>query len=100
MSEQLPFVHRRTRLLFGLAAAIALVVTGIFAFVGDGVDVPAATGSRRGIVDLEHTAVWALLTAAFGAAAADGRWSRTANGLAMGAGVGYAAFLIAVFWWP
>ncbi len=81
---------------YALAAAGALAVTIVFATIGDGVEVPGATGLRRVVVDVGHTAVWGLLTAAFGLAAVRGRWTRLANGLAVAAGVGYAVFLVAV----
>lgn len=64
----------------------ALGVATLFATVGDGVDVPGAAGLRRLLVDHAHTAVWALLAAAFGTAAVRDGWTRTANGLALAAG--------------
>jgi hypothetical protein len=87
------------RVWFTLAAAVALVVTVIFGTVGDGVDVPEATGLRAFVIDGGHTAVWALLTAAFAIAAVRRRWNPVSNGLAVAAGVIYAVFLIAVFVW-
>jgi hypothetical protein len=89
----------RQRVVFSLAAAIALVVTVVFATVGDGVDVPDAVGLRAVVVDGGHTAVWALLTVAFAIAAVRGRWGRVSNGVAVAAGILYAVFLIAVFVW-
>ncbi len=89
----------RRRAAFSLAAAVALVVTVVFATVGDGVEVPDATGLRAIIVDGGHTAVWALLTVAFAIAAVRGRWGRVSNGFAVAAGILYAVFLIAVFVW-
>ena len=80
---------------YALAAAGALAVTIVFATVGDGVEV-AATGPRRVVVDLGHTAVWALLTAAFGTAAVRSGWSRFSNGLALAAGATYGVFLLSV----
>ena len=81
---------------YALAAAGALAVTLVFATVGDGVEVAAATGPRRVVVDLGHTAVWALLTAAFGTAAVRSGWNRLSNGLALAAGATYGVFLLAV----
>lgn len=81
---------------FALAAAGALAVSIVFATVGDGVEVDGAIGPRRMVVDAGHTAVWVLLTAAFGTAAVRGRWSRLSNGLALAAGATYAVFLLAV----
>jgi hypothetical protein len=89
----------RARALYGLASAAALVVTVVFATVGDGVETPEATGLRLAVVDGGHTLVWALLTAAFAIAAVRARWGRLSNGLAVAAGIAYAIFLIAVFVW-
>ncbi len=86
---------RRRRLLFGVGAGVALVVTAVFATVGDGVDVEAS-GLRGALVDYGHTVVWALLTAALGIAAATGRWEHASNALAVAAGALYAAFLVAL----
>ena len=94
-----PRARRRTRAVFGAAAAVALVVTVVFATVGDGVEVPEATGLRAVIIDRGHTVVWILLTLAFAVATVRGRWSRTAGGLAVAAGLMYAVFLLAVFLW-
>lgn len=88
---------RRARLLFSVAAVVSLGVTVVFTFVGDGVDIPHATGLQGAIVDLGHTVVWALLTLAFGAAAARGRWARGSNAVAVAAGILYLVFLVAVF---
>lgn len=84
---------------FALAAAVAAAVAVVFATVGDGVEVPEATGIRALIVDVGHTAVWALLAVAFAIAAARGRWSRLSHGIALAGGVVYVAFLAAVFLW-
>lgn len=89
----------RRRVAFSLAAAVALVVTVVFATIGDGVEVPDAAGLRAVVVDSGHTAVWALLTVAFAIAAVRGRWGRVSNGFAVAAGILYAVFLIAVFVW-
>ncbi len=86
----------RIRRRYALAAAGALAVTIVFATIGDGVEVPGATGPARVVVDVGHIAVWGLLTAAFVVAAARGRWTRPANALAVVAGIGYAVFLLAV----
>lgn len=86
----------RKRLLFRIGAGVALVVTIIFATVGDGVQTEA-TGLRGAVVDYGHTAVWALLAAALGIAAATGTWQRASNALAVAAGLLYAAFLAALF---
>ena len=90
----------RTRALFVGAALISLVVTVVFATVGDGVAVAEATGLRAVVVEAGHTLVWALLAAAFAIAAARARWSRLSNAIAITAGVVYLLFLIAVFLWP
>lgn len=86
----------RKRLLFGVGAGVALVVTIIFATVGDGVEAEA-TGLRGAVLDYGHTGVWALLAAALGIAAAAGRWQRASSALAVAAGVLYAVFLAALF---
>lgn len=86
----------RKRLLFGIGAGVALVVTLIFATVGDGVE-SEATGLRGAVVDYGHTAVWALLAVALGIAAAAGTWQRASSTLAITAGLLYAAFLAALF---
>ena len=90
----------RTRALFGGTALISLVVTVVFATVGDGVAVAEATGLRAVIVEAGHTLVWAMLTGAFAIAVARARWSRLSNAIAIAAGVVYLLFLIAVFLWP
>lgn len=84
---------------FLAATAAATAVTVVFATVGDGVDVPDATGPRALVVDVGHTAVWALLAAAFAIAAARGRWTPLSNRIALAAGAVYAVFLVAVFVW-
>jgi hypothetical protein len=83
-------------LVFGVGAGVALLVTTVFATVGDGVDAEAS-GLRGVLVDFGHTGVWALLTAALGIAAAAGTWQHASNVLAGAAGVVYAAFLVALF---
>jgi hypothetical protein len=88
----------RTRVLFGAATAVALVVTVVFATVGDGVEAEA-TGLRAVVIEAGHTLVWALLTVAFAIATVGARWSRLSNAIALAAGVTYAVFLIAVFVW-
>ncbi|HYP73616.1 MAG TPA: hypothetical protein VEP72_05955 [Microbacterium sp.] len=97
MTETIPAPRRRW---FTLAAVVAAVVAVVFSTVGDGVEVPDATGVRRVIVDLGHQAVWALLAGAFAAAAARGRWGRPSQVLAVAAGILYLVFLSAVFLWP
>jgi len=87
---------KRPRLLFGIGAGVALVVTIVFATVGDGVDAEA-TGLRGAVVDYGHTLVWAFLALALGIAAVAGRWQRASNALAVAAGVLYGAFLVALF---
>lgn len=87
---------KRPRLLFGIGTGVALVVTIVFATVGDGVDAEA-TGLRGAVVDYGHTLVWALLALALGIAAVAGRWQRVSNALAVAAGVLYGAFLVALF---
>ncbi|WP_425837577.1 hypothetical protein [Microbacterium sp. PA5] len=84
---------------FLAATAAATAVTVVFATVGDGVEVPGATGLRALVVDVGHTAVWALLAGAFAIAAARGRWTPPSNRLALAAAVVYAVFLVAVFVW-
>jgi len=84
---------------FAAAAAISTAVTLVFATIGDGVDVPEATGIRSLVVDAGHTAVWALLAVAFAIAAVRGRWTRLSNGIALAGGAVYVAFLVAVFLW-
>lgn len=90
----------RSRLLFAFAAGAALVVSVIFATVGDGVDVPDATGLRAAVVECGHILVWMLLTLAFTIAAVRGRWTRLAGLVALVAGLSYAVFLISVLLWP
>lgn len=87
----------RARALYATASVLALAVTVVFATVGDGVDAPEAGGLRRAVIEGGHILVWALLTVAFGIAAARGSWTRLSNGIAIAAGVTYAVFLIAVF---
>lgn len=91
----------RARVLFGAAAAVALVVAVVFASVGDGVEVEVAeaTGLRAVVIEGGHTLVWVLLAIAFAIATVRAKWSRLSNVLAIAAGITYAAFLIAVFVW-
>jgi hypothetical protein len=81
--------------LFTAGALVAAAVTVVFATIGDGVEV-AAQGWAAPVIDYGHTAVWALLTAALGAAALTGRWTRTSGVLAAAALGVYALFLLAV----
>ena len=97
MPETIPAPRRRW---FTLAAVVAAVVAVVFSTVGDGVEVPDATGARRVIVDLGHQGVWVLLAGALAAAATRGRWGRPSQVLAVGAGILYLVFLSAVFLWP
>lgn len=90
---------RRTRRRFALAAVIAAAVTIVFATVGDGVAAPEATGLRLVIVEAGHTAVWALLSAAFTIAAVRARWTTPSQIVAVSAGILYVVFLLAVFVW-
>lgn len=92
--------RRSRRPLFVIAAVGAALVTAIFATVGDGVEVEAATGVRAAIVDHGHTLVWALLTVAFTIATVRGGWVRPAGAVAVTAAIVYAVFLFAVFLWP
>lgn len=87
----------RARRGYTVAAAVALVVTVVFATVGDGVDVPDAAGLRAVAVDHGHTLVWILLTLAFAIAALRAKWNPASQVIAVAAGVVYALFLIAVF---
>lgn len=89
----------RVRTMYGIAAAVALLVTVIFATLGDGVDVREASGLRGVIVDDGHTLVWVLLTVAFAIATVRARWTRLAGAVAVAAGIVYAVFLVAVFLW-
>lgn len=79
-----------------LGTTVAVAVTVIFATVGDGVEVPEATGLRRLAVEAGHIAVWALLSVAFLIAAVRGRWDGPAGRVAVAAGITYALFLLAV----
>lgn len=90
---------RRRRLAFSGAAALSLAVAVVFATVGDGVDVPEATGARLIVIEVGHTGVWVLLATAFAIAAVRRRWSPLSNGIAVAAGILYAIFLVAVFVW-
>ncbi len=92
-------VPRRRRLWYLVAALGASAVAILFATVGDGVDVPDATGLRRVVLDTGHQLVWVLLGGAFAVAAARGRWSGVSQALALGGGVVYVVFLVAVFLW-
>lgn len=92
-----PLSPSQRRLMFGGAAVIALIVTVIFLTIGDGVDVPDASGIRAFIVDCGHTAVWVLLSIAFAIAAAAAKWTRVSQAVAVTAGVIYVAFLLSVF---
>ncbi len=81
---------------FALAAATSTVVAVVFLTVGDGVSAGDAVGVRRIVLDHGHTLTWILLAAAFWCAAAQGRWSRAAGGLALAAAASYVVFLISV----
>ena len=90
----------RIRRLYGIAAAGALAVTIIFATVGDGVDVPEATGLRSVVIGFGHTLVWALLTVALLIAAIRRQWSIPSQIVAVAAAMSYGLFLFDVFLWP
>lgn len=92
--------NSRVRRWYGIAAAGTLAVTILFATIGDGVEVPEATGLRHIIVAFGHTLVWALLTLAFSIATIRGRWSKPSQILAITAAISYGLFLFAVFIWP
>lgn len=95
-----PPTPRSKRPLFALATLGTATVTAVFATVGDGVEVADASGLRALVIDVGHTGVWALLTAAFAIAAVRSRWNRVSNGVAVAAGILYLVFLGAVFVWP
>src|SRR5699024_8538921 len=59
--------------------ACTLTVTILFATIGDGVDVPEATGLRHLVITFGHTLVLGLLTVAFLNAAIRQRWNRTSQ---------------------
>lgn len=80
-----------------MGAAVATVVAVVFGTVGDGVPAATAAGPRGLVVDHGHTLTWVLLALALGIAAVRGRWTAPSQGLAVAAGVSYAAFLLAVF---
>lgn len=99
-TEQAPTGGDRTarkRLIFALCAVVAAGVAVVFATIGDGVNIPEATGTRRILIDYAHTAVWVFLAAAFGVGALTGRWGQVAQWLAGGAAACYLTFLVAVF---
>jgi len=81
--------------LFAAAALVAAAVTVVFATIGDGVEV-SAQGWAAPVIDYGHTIVWALLTAALGAAALTGRWTRASGVMAGAALAVYGLFLLAV----
>lgn len=85
------------RALFALAAVVAAAVTGIFAFVGDGVPPRTDGGILAMVANHGHTAAWFLLTVAFAVAAVRGAWSTASQVPAMGGLACYAAFLFATF---
>ncbi|MBN7793220.1 hypothetical protein [Microbacterium esteraromaticum] len=87
---------RPRRLWFALGAVLAAVVAGIFALIGDGVEVEAS-GIAGWIIGYAHTAVWVLLAAALTIAAIRGAWTRAAGVVAVVAGVMYAVFLVTLF---
>lgn len=88
-----------TQRWYGIAAAGTLIVTIIFATVGDGVEVSEATGLRYTVIAFGHTLVWVLLTVAFVIAAARGQWSKPSQIFAVAAAISYGSFLFAVFIW-
>ncbi|GAA4897981.1 hypothetical protein GCM10025789_14930 [Tessaracoccus lubricantis] len=90
-------VQRSRRVMFAVGCLAALTVTVIFLTLGDGVGASPAFGLRGVLVEVGHTAAWALLAVAFGLAAVRGRWSKVSNGLALAALGLYVAFLAAVF---
>lgn len=90
----------RARALYGVGALVSLIVAVTFLTVGDGVEVAEATGLRRFVIEVGHSAVWVLLFAAFALAAARATWSRMSGRIATAAGIVYAVFLGAVFVWP
>ncbi|WP_062518934.1 hypothetical protein [Demequina silvatica] len=87
----------RTQGWFALGAAAAAAVALVFATVGDGVPASEATGGVALVTDHGHTAVWVVLAASLGIAAARGGWNRLSGALAWIALALYAAFLAATF---
>lgn len=73
----------RFRRRYGIAAACTLTVTILFVTIGDGVDVPEATGLRHLVITFGHTLVLGLLTVAFLIAAIRQRWNRTSQAVAV-----------------
>lgn len=98
MSGERPARPRRA--WFAAAAAASALIATVFATVGDGVEVPTASGVRAVVIDAGHTLVWLLLALAFLSAAVRGRWGRLSQVLALAAGGLYLLFLSAVFLWP
>lgn len=89
----------RRRWFFTAAAGVAGIVTVVFATLGDGVDIPAE-GWAGIVIDYGHTAVWALLSAAFAVAAVRGGWQRISGVLAGIALAVYVLFVVLVLLGP
>lgn len=85
----------RQRRMSAAAAGVAAIIAIVFATIGDGVEAQAQ-GWAGAIAAYGHTAVWALLAAAFGVAAALGRWQRLSGGLALAALALYLTFVAVV----
>ena len=73
----------RSRRRYGIAAACTLTVTILFVTIGDGVDVPEATGLRHLVIACGHTLAWGFLTVASLIAAIRQRWNRTSQAVAV-----------------
>ncbi|WP_353815052.1 hypothetical protein [Agromyces sp. SYSU T00266] len=87
------------RVLFSVAAAVALLATVLYIAPGDRVGFDVGELTRQRTSALAHAAMWASLTASFVVAAIRGAWSTVSTVFALIAGACFVYFLYAVYFW-
>ncbi|QKJ20957.1 hypothetical protein [Microbacterium hominis] len=87
------------RILFFVAAAIALLTTVLYVAPGDRVDFDVSELTRQRTSAIAHAAMWASLTVSFVVAGIRGAWGTVSTVFAVIAGGCFAYHLYAVYFW-